>query len=295
MMTKIRSHPRQFSLVCTLTLVLAAGGMAVWSQQAEAGSDGPDVTVFNLPSARNWGSADGFQAYSVGTTSCNIGNEPLWWCDENLSFCDNNQHPVIGQNMYRLKEGRFEQIGMSWLKHGFLSLNLSDSECGQGFCVDPPQGGRQLGVGCNDPYGSTLNGSTPLGPRSEVNAATGAYPFPHSVVSTSTVVDQRVKVALTDLDPALNEGALYWVEGQYIAPDDAIAENGLNNASYRAVTIDPSDFDLQFSGASPTVREQSAIFAWQATDPTVEMVNVDIPGSRPVELLPRGAASHLHG
>ena len=281
MMIKIRSHRRQLTLACTLTLFLAAGGMAAWSHSAAAGGNGPDVTVFSLPSTFNWGSSDGFRAYSVATTSCNIGNEPLMWCDENLSFCDSNEHPVIGQNMYRLKDGRFEQIGMSWLKHGFLSLNLSSPECGNGTCIDPPEGGRQLGVGCTDPYGSQLNGFTPLGPRSEVNATTGSFPFPHAVVASPTVVDQRMKVAEADLDPALNEGALYWVEGQYIAPDDAVAENGLNNASYRAVTVSEGSFSLNMQGS--TVRETAAIFAWRSADPEVEIVLADVQGSRPLQ------------
>ena len=105
--------------------------------------------------------ADTVFAFSVGTTSCNIGNQNLSWVGSTSA------HPVIGQNLYRLKDGRLEQIGMSWLKHGFGAL--------QGSLCMPCQGTGSwsaLGVGCSDPYGSSLNGSQgPLGPRSEVNAA----------------------------------------------------------------------------------------------------------------------------
>jgi hypothetical protein len=62
---------------------------------------------------------------------------------------------------------------------------------------------------------------------------TGAFPYPITVVGFSAAPDQRVKVLDSDLDPALHPGALYWAETQYVAADDAAANNGLNNASYR--------------------------------------------------------------
>ena len=36
-------------------------------------------------------------AYALGTTSCNIGTVDLTW------IANTNQHPVIGQNIYRLR------------------------------------------------------------------------------------------------------------------------------------------------------------------------------------------------
>ena len=35
----------------------------------------------------------------------------------------------LAQHMYRLKSGRFEQIGQSWVKHGFCALQ--DVVCGR--------------------------------------------------------------------------------------------------------------------------------------------------------------------
>jgi hypothetical protein len=243
---------------------------------------GPDVTVYSLPDVSNFtagGPIAGRRAYSVGTTSCNIGSEPLNWCDDpgGCGSLEPNQHPVIAQNLYRLKDGRFEQLGMSWLKHGFLSLNLTANDCrgaGNETCVQPPLDGSQLGVGCTDPYGSGLNGSRPLGMRSEVNPATGDLPFPETVVGTSTALDQRIVVADADLDPTLNPGARWWIEGQYVADNDALADNGLNNASHREVAPSASTArDLGFVAA--TVRELSALHAWPAVDPAVELVMVD--------------------
>ncbi len=269
-----------------LTLFAAAalaltGTLAIWTHTTEAGSTGPDVTVYELQNTANHGAVGGVRAYSVGTTSCNIGDEPLWWCDDDRSYCDDEQHPVIAQNLYRLKDGRFEQLGMSWLKHGFLSLNLSASQCGDGSCDSPPHGGDQLGVGCTDPYGAGLNGSRPLGMRSEVNATTGTFPFPATFVSWTQQIDQRIQAAEAELDPALNPDARYWIEAQYVAADDASRGNGLNNASHREVSVTPGSFNLGFAG--PTVRQQPAIFAWRAAQEGVEILSVNVIDSVPLQ------------
>jgi hypothetical protein len=261
------------------SLGLAATSLFAEGEDFEAVT-GPDVTIYDLSGTTNYGTAGGIRGYSVGTTSCNIGDTPLNWCD-NGGGCGggttSKDHPVIAQNMYRLKDGRFEQIGASWLKHGFTSLNNSAAGCGNGNCVNPPLGGDQLGVGCTDPYGSGLNGSRPLGRKSEVNPTTGAFPFPPGGGgSTAAVWNQRVAVAEADMEASLNPGATYYIEGQYIAPDDAIAGNGLNNAAYRRVTIGAGNFNLTM--AASTVRQKSAIEVWPTVDPLVELVNVDTPG-----------------
>ena len=133
----------------------------------------PDVTVIYLGSTSNWGAAGGVRAYSVGTTSCNIGNAPVAWCDSSgcAGGLQNNDHPVIAQNIYRLKDGRFSQIGMSWLKHGWLSTNSPDGACGS--CVSPPGGGDQLGHSPpgGPPTGGTLrsNKRLPDGEKTSMN------------------------------------------------------------------------------------------------------------------------------
>jgi len=237
---------------------------------------GPDVTIIYLIDVGNYGASGGIRGYSLGTTSCNVGSEPINWCnDGGEAGCGggttDDDHPVIAQNLYRLRAGRFEQIGMSWLKHGFASTNSFDSNCGS--CVGPPLGGDQLGVGCTDAYGSGLNGSRPLGMRSEVNATTGDFPYPYTQVVPGVVYEQRIKVFESDLDPVPSEDR-YWMEGQYIAPDDAKASNGLNNASYREVQVaNDGIFSLSFVGG--TVREQTALHGWQAVDPSVEIAEVD--------------------
>jgi hypothetical protein len=272
---------RYFAL--TVVALLVSGVVVPTSAHAEeTGSMGPDVTVHYLPNATYWGSDGSIHAYSVGTTSCNQGTEPLAWCDETSGCAPGDtetDHPVIAQNVYRLKDGRFEQIGMSWLKHGFFALQNSDPGCGNGSCDPAPFAPDQLGVGCTDPYGAGLNGNRPLGRRSTTNPTTGEHPTRPPNGGTGNIAE-RIQIEAADIDPAQNPGALYWVEGHYIAPDDATEGNGLNNASYRPASFD-GGFQISLSG--DIVRELPAIFAWQQIDPEVEILTVDVPDSRPVQ------------
>jgi hypothetical protein len=292
MTTRLRSVSNRRALIAAGCIAALAVLLAAIDGSAETGiagiadtaAVGPDVTVFDFTDIRSWGSAGGFAAYSIGANACNRGDAPLNWCDQ-ASGCApgaaTNDHPVIAQNLYRLKNGRFDQIGMSWLKHGFASLNGPDARCagaaGQA-CQPPPAGENQLGVGCVDPYVAFQNGSPPLGRRSEVNATTGTYPFPYSTVTATQVYDQRIKVLTMALDPALNIGATYWAEVHYISPHDALAGNGLNNASYRQVTVGASpNYPLTMTGTF--FERQPAINAWKMQDPIVTLINVDVPGT----------------
>ncbi len=238
-------------------VALMLGGPAL------GGPVGPDVIVGGLPDMMHYGSLDGVHAYAVGTDSCNIGDEPLLW----IQF--SNEHPVIAQNMYRLKGGRIEQIGQSWLKHGFQAL--AGSLCGT--CQNPGTGSL-LGVGCSDPYSAGLNGSQfNLGPRSDVNAWTGEFGWPFDSAGNATTLTGRLQVREEDLAEPFTR---YIVEAQYVTPDDAAAGNQNNNASWREAAIDQATFDATPIGA--TRREQAAIHAWAEFDPAVLLVAVDVPG-----------------
>jgi hypothetical protein len=253
-------------------------------QDDSAGGIGPDVIVGALPNISKYGTVSGISAYAIGTTSCNVGDEILLWCDTNVSgLCTNKDHPVIAQNLYRLKDGRFEQIGMSWLKHGFCAL--AQNLCAT--CQFDPYGCDALGVGCSDPYDSSLNGNTIyLGPRSQVNAATGVFPYPFTAPAAPPTVGRRLQVPIDAVNPALNSGALYFGEGHYIAKDDHAAGNADNNASYRRITVGSltsGSYTLALTGS--TFQQKPAILAWKdhglgvnIPDPDVNVVNVDVEG-----------------
>ncbi|MFQ5491047.1 MAG: hypothetical protein ACE5GE_10025 [Phycisphaerae bacterium] len=235
---------------------------------------GPDVIVGDLPEVSNYGSIGGISAFSIGTTSCNVGDQNLLW------IATTNQHPVIAQNMYRLKNDRFEHIGMSWVKHGFFALTQDECGCGcNGIGAD------RLGVGCSDPYGSGLNGQQGsagtggLGPRFQINAFTGNFAFPYSSQGlTGNAIFKRVQVKDSDLDPAVNGGGVYFIEGHYVTPDDAAAGNQNNNASYREVLMTLVSNVWRADVTDATQRERPAIRAWKDRDPTVTETDVQVPG-----------------
>lgn len=254
-----------------LVLILAASG------PADAGSSGPDVAAIYLLDTVNKGGDGTFRGYAIGATACNVGTQPVQWCD-NAGGCGLGttpaDHPVIAQNMYRLKDGRFDQIGASWLKHGFASANFPDAGCGAA-CINPPLGLNQLGLGCIDTYNANTNAFRPLGRRSEVNAATGVFPMPPGGGGSLTnEYDQRLKVLQADLEP-FPTSTRYFVEGHFVTQDDALAGNGLNNAAFREVAVLAGSFNLSF--LANTVREQAAIEVWPVIDPGVELVDVDTP------------------
>jgi len=229
---------------------------------------GPDVIVGDLVDLSNYASLGGIEAFAVGTTSCNIGDKNLEW------ISGTNHHPLIAQNMFRLKNGRFEQIGQSWLKHAFTAL--TENACGCGCNGD---GGSVLGVGCSDPYCCGLNGQQiRLGPRSDVNAFSGFYPYPYTIgwQQTGNSIYKRLQVQISDLDPAQNGGGQYYVDGQYVTADEAAWDNQHNNASYRTINVTGGGTSWTASLTGTTQREKPAVAAWKASDGTVMLTTAQV-------------------
>lgn len=261
---------------CTAIMLGHLNSDAVASRGSSGGT-APDVIVGSMHNIQKYGESGGIAAYAVGTTSCNQGNDYLTW-DGN-----NNYHPTIGQNMYRVRElengcSTIEMIGMSWLKHGFCALQGTlcgpCDNSGGGGCAD------RLGWNCSDPYDSFYNGQqSNLGPRKPVNASTGFFPYPFSAPAFEQVIGRRLQVRSQDLNPSAypSSSTDFFVEGMYVHPEDAAACMGFNNASYRPVSISGSgnngyNIDLE----SSTRQMLPAIFAWKEIDPDVEITEVTL-------------------
>jgi hypothetical protein len=233
--------------------------------------NGPDVIVGDVNGISNYSSAGGIEAFSLGTTSCNIGNVWLNW------IASTNQHPAIGGSMFKLKTQAggyktFEQVGQSWLKHGFFALS-------QGLCCTGCQAtdGSHLGIHCSDPYTSDRNGSqSGLGPKYQVNAASGVFTYPPANPAWSGSVARRLQVAITDLEVS-SATVKYFGASQYITNDDASSGNKYNNESYRQVNMTGSGTAWNGALSGNTQRARSAIRAWGDNDTNVNYSDVFIP------------------
>lgn len=239
----------------------------------------PDVIVSRIGDTfTRYGAINGIAAYAMTTVSCNIGTADAIWIDcQSGQNC--NQHPVIGQNLYRLMTvngaTRFEQVGQAWLKHGFCAADAPS--CGSPYTPDPSC--DWLGLFATDTYSAGLNAQqSNLGPKSEINPWTGVYPYPfiRGWGQTGNAVFKRLQVRNSDLDPAANVGAAYFAESQYICTDEP-PENRYNNVSWRRANVSGSNgtFNLAFTGS--TTMQRSGIEAWNTLDTGVITRYVDAP------------------
>ena len=228
---------------------------------------GPDVVCWFTGGGGNldmelYGSADGINSFAFGTTSCNFGDMVADW------YSGTNRVPVIAQTCYRLKDGRFEQIATAWLKHSFCAV----SEPGCGDCQ--ATNCSTLGIGCADTYWAGLNADA-IAPRSAINAFTGYYDYPFSIYpSGPSSMRGKLQFNIEDIEPTLNTDALYFLEGQYVSPDDAEWGNQDNNASYKWIYWLSAQNPQHMSS---TQVEDPAIFAWPIFDPEVDLRPLRVP------------------
>jgi len=255
------------TLLAGVTLVHAAVGQA-----ACPAANGPDLALGDIEQlVANYNSVGGLEALSLGTTSCNLGTVWIDWIATGV------HHPVITGNLYRYTEvdgaGRFEQVGLGWVTHGFFAL--SGTFCCTTCTADP--GGTHLGVGCSSPDTAGANGSQGLmGPRSEVDAFTGAFPYPPTHPSGGN--RGRIEVLTSDLAPTSGgPSPRYFGVCQAIAADDAAAGNSADNCAYRELAVAGSGSAWTFTTTSPSRPEKEALEAWAEVDPSVRRVEIRIP------------------
>jgi hypothetical protein len=157
-------------------------------------------------------------------TLINVGTADIPWFTKlsgDFAPYDNDQHPYLNWAVYREIDNRFEQIGISELKHAFFSTNV--------ICDCP--GGNILGVGCGDLYGKASNDlPSALGPREELNAFSGIWdscgsffdpnclgppgPVPAITSGSNTTGDNRLSINPADIVPDL------YMQAWYVVRDD---------------------------------------------------------------------------
>jgi hypothetical protein len=250
------------ALAVTASLASAQGDMTV-HRMGYSGTNGNAMTYY--------GQSGGIAAYSIASQSCNIGNVNLPWTSGS-----GQQHPVISQNVYRLKGHRFEHLGQSWLKHGFCAL--CESGCGSGTgggCAN------ELRVGCADTYSSGLNDGQNGGPKYAVNPTVGDHNHSTPSPTGNATIRGRLQVAVNDVDPALNAGARYFIEGNYVHWKDH--QNGFahNNSTWRTCNF-TSGLTMQGDGNSVNHVGEACVYGWKNEDSSVdiqEIVNTNEGGA----------------
>lgn len=250
---------------------------------ASAGTPVGDMQFCEMYGLRQFGNTETHVGLALATTSWNVGDADLEWF-----ALPNESHPFIGQNLFRLENDRFMQIGQSWVKHGFFALG--DVQCslpGLPNCAyESGHGtGSYLGQGCTDTYTAPLNADQfGLGPRAEINPWTGAYDFQTSIMNggpgAADSVERRIRVSMDDLRDDFHPDAEYFYEGYYIVRQDV---NHMNNVAWKPVTPvqespTPRTWSFDSTGASVAPFRSFAVEeAWPGADVRVfaEQLPVD--------------------
>ncbi|MEO5560854.1 MAG: hypothetical protein ABIO49_13115 [Dokdonella sp.] len=232
-------------------------GAHSWTAQ----TDSVEVRRCGLPPLPNGGactavSTNGKVIIDQDSSLRNIGTAAVAWYDKFNNDeggvpqppYNNDQHPFLIWNLYRVDaDGRIKQIGVSGMKHAFLTINwahtAADCGCDPGHVIYPT---------CEDTYSrnnndnlsTTNNAQNNLGPRSELIPSTAQWGRCGSVwdpncdgqgPDSGTPSDHylyRMQVTENDMLPPLSTGSHYYFEYWYIVRDDS---NIYNTMAYREI------------------------------------------------------------
>lgn len=220
-------------------------------------------------------------AIAPSATLKNVGTTDVPWFSKFSGVFapyNNDQHPFLVWGFYRLAGGVIEQVGVSPLKHAFVSTN---SNCG---C----SGGNILWVGCEDTYGTGTNdGANSLGVRKEIHPYLGIWERCGSIFDTNcdgvansapraTTMERRMAVFESDLQTA---GATYYIDSWYVVRDDV---NIFNTMGWRVATpVAPTPPSTQWTFSLGAALTQGRVLdQWvnpAAPGPNADSVPVDTP------------------
>ncbi|TVS13409.1 MAG: hypothetical protein EA419_02000 [Wenzhouxiangella sp.] len=150
-----------------------------------------------------------------------------------------DQHPFLVWNLYRIHNGRMEQLAASGVKHAFFSQNLAcQINCGNGNILWP---------GCEDTY-STQNNDTATfqGPRSEITPhlglwdSCGSFFDPGCTGSQTGFAGDWKHRLLVDPQELTQADADYFIDAWYVIQYDVNIWNGMGYHRIEPETVPPS-------------------------------------------------------
>jgi len=207
-------------------------------------------------------------------------------------FEPRDQHPFLVWNMYRISDGRIEQLGASGVKHAWLTINFGCSiNCGNNNILWP---------GCKDVYGSSTNDNNrDQGPRSEIFASEGLFFSSPSFFDPGDTGDQtnfaadfenRLMISKSDLQVV---GAEYFLDAWYVVMADV---NIWNSMGYHSINPQAVGSGWTFGTLGP-ITPSTPIENWVAantTDPMEGHRIVEVDGPTPAAEYPNNLPSgHL--
>ncbi len=185
-------------------------------------------------------------------------------------FEPRDQHPYLVWNLYRIMNGRIEQLAASGAKHAFYTINNSCELNCDGH-VPLAYRGHVLWPGCLDVYAA---GTNDLGlyqaPRAEVSPSTGHWDSCGSYFDPACTGDQtgnagdwehRLLVDPQELNHG-DEGAEYFVDAWYVVQFDV---DIWNTMGFRQVNPSPGGHGGYTFGPGP-FQQGSPISHWVSED-----------------------------
>jgi len=190
--------------------------------------DGYEVDValisMGIVSSGGFDPNTGHLKITPSATLKNVGEADVPWVEQFVSSPlyphePADQHPFLRWNVYRIHDGRIEQLAASGAKHAFWTINVNcDLNCGSG---------RVLWPGCEDTYGTGSNDTpTYQGPRDEVQASLGLWDScgsffdPGCTGSQTNNAGQWQHRLLVDSDELDFDDATYFMDSWYVVQYD---------------------------------------------------------------------------
>jgi len=248
-----------------------------------------DVALIEMQAQQRRDLGNGHVVITPSATLKNIGDldgaDVAWYTKFSGIFepYGNSQHPFLIWNMYREIDGRFEQIGVSGVKHAFLTINVSCTvNCGNSHILWP---------GCEDIYGFGNNDSgSSLGPRENIEAYPGLWEQQCSFFdqdcnnsqdnSSNGTDENRMVVADANLG---DSSASYYISAWYVIRDDI---NIYNTMGYKPYAISGS-------AGNWTLSPTAALTTGPASDQYVTPDTVDLVAGTASERILQVGEGHL--